>query len=478
MNDTRRWRLRPALPSDVDGIVAVHLAAFRDLVELRFDWDPEFQAHGTRTDVRQHLEQWQVLEVPDPHGTRTMGSLWCSRDDEGVCFVNRITVHPEVQGQGIGGQILADLQAREPVLRLSVWDVNRARPLYRRLGFVETHQEGYRVKMTWSRERPPRRGATVPESLDAVDAEWFAAVLGVPVTSARRVPPLAGFAGTSKVARFLLQGEGPTSVVLKLGHMPRVHSMYEREIATYRRLHQLPAPGLHAVLDEGQRVVMVLEDLTDRAPGHAIEGADEARGRSLLTEVAAWQRATWERDPEWPPRKVLPDGNSHQARARGGWERMDHDRFATDPETERAILALLDDLPAAMEALAGGPHALSHCDLHAENVVFDGERAIVLDWQNTTMAPAAIDLGGALVCVHPDVLATRGDSLLVHYLEALGQPWSPPEVGAQLRGAVAYQLGALAWLADEAPTTHRSPAVIQGHWIRLGSLARKFGRAG
>ncbi|MEM6930197.1 MAG: phosphotransferase, partial [Myxococcota bacterium] len=136
--------------------------------------------------------------------------------------------------------------------------------------------------------------------------------------------------------------------------------------------------------------------------------------------------------------------------------------------TERALTALLDGLPSAFANLAASSPGLLHSDLHAENVLLDGERVVLLDWQNTACGPLAIDVAGALTCIEPDVLEEDGDALLDSYHATAGIPRDD----AALRGAVGFVCYAIPWLADHAATSVRTAWAIDAHWARLAAAIR------
>lgn len=137
-----RATLRPATDADLPRLLEVHEGAFRPLVETRYAWDPAEQ----RRILAESLARAQVVLLDG----RIVGQLIVT-PVEGALFLERILLAPEVQGRGLGTAlietVIADARAQGLPVTLSVWDTNRARALYARLGFRVTHQEGFRVKM-------------------------------------------------------------------------------------------------------------------------------------------------------------------------------------------------------------------------------------------------------------------------------------------------------------------------------------------
>ena len=132
-------RLRPATLEDLPALLAVHEAAFRALVEARYGWDPvvqraRFPAEGLG----------QAIEVAGE-----LVGQWLVEEREEVTYLARVMLHPRVQGQGLGGRLIRQLQARGRAIELSVWEENPARSLYARLGFREASREGFRLRLRW-----------------------------------------------------------------------------------------------------------------------------------------------------------------------------------------------------------------------------------------------------------------------------------------------------------------------------------------
>ncbi len=145
--------LREARESDREFARRTHHAAYRDVVERQFGpWDEgqQDQFFGNAWD-----------------STKTR-VLVCDGVDRGYCVIEHrpgdihlreLVIHPEHQRRGIGSGLLhrlqAEARAREVPIRLGTFHENRARRLYRRMGFRQIGATETHVLMEW---RPKESG--------------------------------------------------------------------------------------------------------------------------------------------------------------------------------------------------------------------------------------------------------------------------------------------------------------------------------
>lgn len=147
-------KLRPAKESDIPFLLDLRIKAMGG----------HYAAMGM-TPTPEHLEArvragFDVAQIVELEG-RPVGLLKVQRPAR-EWHVMQIQMTPEVQGQGIGSDLLKALleEARQAgvAVTLSVLKVNRARELYERLGFVITGDmgdDGYRM-----RAEPADRGTS------------------------------------------------------------------------------------------------------------------------------------------------------------------------------------------------------------------------------------------------------------------------------------------------------------------------------
>lgn len=151
-------QLRPATEGDWPAAWAIQRAAFADLVERSSGgWTAELAgscAANWRPDEVLLVEQAGEL----------IG--WIQRERRAEHdWLELINIAPAHQGRGIGSalvrMLMADADARGVPLWLSVYQINRARGLYRALGFCEHPRDGTRVLMVYPADSampPPSRG--------------------------------------------------------------------------------------------------------------------------------------------------------------------------------------------------------------------------------------------------------------------------------------------------------------------------------
>jgi hypothetical protein len=286
---------------------------------------------------------------------------------------------------------------------------------------------------------------TVPLVHSAADitAPWCDAALrhrlgDARVTAARTVP-----VGTGQVAdtvRIHLEydppGAGPPSLVAKVPSADEVSRAgaaatrtYEIEASFYRDL----ADGLpvrtpdcwYAAHDAATNAyVVVLEDV---APA---EQGDQMRGCSLHDITAAVDELALLHGPRWGDPTLrdiawLHRGGPEQQTsmvelitwAYGSFREHYADRLA--PETidlaDRFVPHLDRYVPHRPE-----PWTVVHGDFRADNILFGGGRAVVVDWQTVSLGPGPTDLAYLLgASLLPDVRRDHEGALVDRYVGGL-----------------------------------------------------------
>lgn len=126
--------LRPALPEDREFLFGLHKASMGSYVEELFGpWDDAVQWEFFDRWFR--LDHTFVIKL----GDEDVGVI-AFEERAGDLYVTRMEVHPDRQNQGIGTAVLRQLLDRihgaGNAVSLHVFEINPARELYQRLGFV------------------------------------------------------------------------------------------------------------------------------------------------------------------------------------------------------------------------------------------------------------------------------------------------------------------------------------------------------
>lgn len=354
----------------------------------------------------------------------------------------------------------------------------------------------------------------IPETPDDLTPEWLTAALtesdvlaGGQVVGARRERVGAEYGFTGVVVRVELEYEParddlPRSLVAKLpmaqgdtvsGYravqerdpalMRRYYERCAREVRFYREIGAHFAPTPYYAAADGQRVVLLLEDLSGGRQGDVLVGCSIDEAALVLDELARFHARWWgERAPRDGFERLVRDGREWQERYARQLDTFLERQEGYVP-LEVSILAsqLRPKLADVAEALYGRPRALTHNDLHLDNVLFDARgpgSVVVLDWQTVSVGAPAWDVTLFLVdslSVEDRRAAEAG--LLDRYLSLLAEngvaDYSPDDLRLDCHLSLLLLLaGTVGWLAnlDPAKLTGRERA-LQDAALDDGRLA-------
>jgi len=136
---------RPASPADRRRLYEIHRAAMGPYVSELWGWDDAWQAEAFSKGFDPGSTRVVVV------GEQPVGFFETHEDADAV-VLSKIELDPAIQRRGIGTRVIADVlaeaRARGKAVRLQVFKINeRARSLYRRLGFLETGETPRHVQM-------------------------------------------------------------------------------------------------------------------------------------------------------------------------------------------------------------------------------------------------------------------------------------------------------------------------------------------
>ncbi|MEZ5595967.1 MAG: phosphotransferase [Pseudomonadales bacterium] len=178
--------------------------------------------------------------------------------------------------------------------------------------------------------------------------------------------------------------------------------------------------GRRIAAGKQRRYILLMEDVSDAAPGDQVAGANRERCRKILEDIAALHAAFWESDRLFNHFWLLPSDIDVNMRhgmmrdSRAAFEKLFGD-------TARRLTARLDRLEthgvATVRQLCRAPATLLHNDLRLDNLMFRGDTTIFIDWQLVRRGPAAFDVAYFLTSALDD--GGSADDLLAHYHAAL-----------------------------------------------------------
>jgi predicted N-acetyltransferase YhbS len=139
--------VRPLTTSDAGELLTLQRAAF--VTEAQLYDDVRLPALVQSLDeLRAELTSGRALGVRV--GARLVGAVR-TREDGGVLHVNRLTVAPDLQGGGLGSQLLAAAETGTDAVEARLFTGHRSAGnlrLYRRFGYVEERREVVHAGLT------------------------------------------------------------------------------------------------------------------------------------------------------------------------------------------------------------------------------------------------------------------------------------------------------------------------------------------
>jgi GNAT superfamily N-acetyltransferase len=156
------WLIRPIQPDEaleakrmIYQVAAALMEPDRPLEEVAAQWDA-WGAFADLDDVQKNYFEKDGVFLVALVGGQIVGTGGFQRNAEEVCELRRITLLPEVRGQGLGYALMMELfrHAREMGYRkVCLWTDRfklwRAVAFYHRLGFVDVPHEGADAEELW-----------------------------------------------------------------------------------------------------------------------------------------------------------------------------------------------------------------------------------------------------------------------------------------------------------------------------------------
>jgi hypothetical protein len=270
-----------------------------------------------------------------------------------------------------------------------------------------------------------------PATPAELDATWLTEVSGTNVQAFDVAPLGEGQGVIGQVTRVRATTDaGPVSYVIKFASnkpenraVAETFDMYRREVHFYQSLSErLPVRTPRCLAarhdPESGDFVLVLEDLADCRVGDQIKGASLSEARSVVTALAAFHAATWEKSIEGVPSHDVPAQREGIAGGfRAGWPVVEARFPEVIPAEARPVASnLADQIGNLIAELTTPPQCVVHADVRLDNILFDGNEVVLVDWQSTCTSSGEQDLAYFLTqSVDEDTLAANQDALIELY---------------------------------------------------------------
>lgn len=283
----------------------------------------------------------------------------------------------------------------------------------------------------------------IPRYPSDVTGSWLAEVLSRPgapveVETVDVTPVGTGQTGATfrVVATYSTNTNLPASFILKLpaaddAVRDRVMLGYRSECAFYQsvaKLVTIPVPQCYHVeiADEGASYALLLADQAPAAQGDQIAGCDVSDARLAVRALAGLHGPTW-CDERWQtfPGLAMSVVGEDAIRGLGDIAKMAAG-ITIDKLGSRLNAQDAETLLAAMDLVtpwllnAPDRFALLHGDYRLDNLLFDGERVSVVDWQTLGVGLAGRDLAYFTgTSLEPELRAEAEKGLVAEYHRTL-----------------------------------------------------------
>lgn len=274
-----------------------------------------------------------------------------------------------------------------------------------------------------------------PATPAQLTADWLSSVIGSSVHSFEIAPLGEGQGVIGQVTRVrALTAAGPASFVIKFATekpenraVAETYDMYGREVHFYQSLStrlSVRTPRCLAAHHDAATgdFVLVLEDLGNCRVGDQIEGASLTDARKVVSTLAALHAATWETPIDGVPSHDVPAQRVGIAAGfRAGWPVVTARFPDLIPESAHGVAAsLADHIGTLIEELTRSPQCVIHADVRLDNILFDGDDVVLVDWQSVCTSSGEQDLAYFLTqSVDEVVLAAHEDELMALYHDTL-----------------------------------------------------------
>lgn len=285
------------------------------------------------------------------------------------------------------------------------------------------------------------RSVPRPENVDAVWIETMLAGAGYSVAVAALSVERIGTGQLGDTARFRLtyapgSDAAPATLIGKFSStdptsldVAAAWSLYTREVRFYRELAakaRIAVPLCYgAQMDAAGGFALLLEDLAPAAPGDQFKGLSDRHAERAVREAARLHAAFWEQGESagygWLGTEAGGQPFYTPGIFRSTWPgfRDRYDGLLSD--RQREVCDALAEGYDVYDRPRPRPRCITHNDFRPDNMLFDDDRLVVVDWQSVALGTGAVDvaylIGGGYA---PEARRAVEPVLIDAYLDELG----------------------------------------------------------
>jgi aminoglycoside phosphotransferase (APT) family kinase protein len=207
-------------------------------------------------------------------------------------------------------------------------------------------------------------------------------------------------------------------------------SLYAREVRFYHELAakaRIAVPACYGVqMDEGGGFALLLEDLAPAAPGDQFKGLSDRNADRAVREAARLHAAFWEQGENgefaWLDTESRAQPFYTPDIFRSTWPGF-RDRYAAQlSDRQREVCDTLAEGFDVYNRARPRPRCITHNDFRPDNMLFDDDRLVVVDWQSVALGCGAVDvaylIGGGYApearrAIEPTLMAAYRDELTI-----------------------------------------------------------------
>ena len=247
-----------------------------------------------------------------------------------------------------------------------------------------------------------------PITPEDITTAWLSEALGNQIDHFRIEPLGAGGGLLGLVTRLHLQGDAtPETLIAKFPTptpenraVAEVYDMYGREYRFYTQVAPtvpLRSPRCHyaAYNPDSGDVALLLEDLSHMRLGDQVKGCSAAEAHAVISGIASLHRNTWQPDhlTEIKQHDMPYQREGMIGGFQAGWPVVINQfNQYFDDELIQVGATLPDHVNNLLDRIHDGPLVIGHGDVRLDNIFFDDDGIVLVDYQAVCKAAPEHDL--------------------------------------------------------------------------------------